>query len=319
MEFKDYYKTLGVDKTATADEIKKAFRKLARKFHPDVSKEPDAQAKMSALNEANTVLADVEKRAAYDELSARRAAGPRGGGEGFQPPPNWDQGFEYSGTPHAGEEFSDFFANLFGQAGQAARARATPGRGEPKMRGEDHHAKITISLRDSFEGATRDIGLRAPRLDADGRVVLQDRTLQVRIPKGVRDGQQIRLTGQGSPGYGGAPAGDLYLEIGFELNPRFRIDGRDVTQTLPIAPWEAALGADIDVATPSGRVQVTVPVNSTSGRKLRLRGRGIPGEPPGDLYLELELVLPPPSDKSKALFQAMARELAFDPRAGMGD
>ncbi len=321
MEFKDYYKTLGVEKTATAEDIKKAFRKLARKYHPDLSKEPDAQAKMSELNEANTVLSDVEKRAAYDQLSARRAAGSRGGGGGdnFQPPPNWDQGFEYRGAPHGGEEFSDFFANLFGQAGQAARARATPGRSEPQTGGEDHHAKIVIALRDSYEGANRDIGLRAPRLDAAGRVALQERTLQVRIPKGVREGQQIRLTGQGSPGYGGAPAGDLYLEIGFEADPRFRIDGRDVTQTLPVAPWEAALGADIDIPTPSGSVKVTVPANSRGGRKLRLRGRGIPGEPPGDLYLEMELVLPPPSDKSRALFQTMASELAFDPRAGMGD
>lgn len=317
MEFKDYYQTLGVDKSATADEIKKAFRKLARKYHPDVSKEPDAQAKMSALNEAHTVLEDAEKRAAYDQLSQRRQAGTAG--QDFQPAPGWDRGFEYSGPPQGGEEFSDFFANLFGQAGQASRARASGARAEPQMRGEDHHAKVAISLRDSYEGATRDIGLRAPRLGADGRVTLEDRTLQVRIPKGVRDGQQIRLAGQGSPGYGGAPAGDLYLEIAFEDDPRYRVEGRDVTQTIPIAPWEAVLGASIDVPTPSGRVQVTVPAHSRGGRKLRLKGRGLPGDPPGDLYLQLELVLPPESEKSRALFEAMARELAFDPRAAMGD
>ena len=316
MEFKDYYQTLGVDKSATADEIKKAYRKLARKYHPDVSKEPDAQAKMSALNEAHTVLEDAEKRAAYDRLSERRQAAP--GGSDFQPP-DWDRGFEYSGPPQGGEQFSDFFANLFGQAGHASRARAGGSRVEPPMRGEDHHARITIALRDSYEGATRDIGLRAPRLDADGRAVLEDRTLQVRIPKGVRDGQQIRLAGQGSPGYGGAPAGDLFLEIAFENDPRFRVEGRDVSLRVPVAPWEAVLGASIDVPTPSGRVQVTVPADSKGGRKLRLKGRGIPGDPPGDLYLQLELVLPPESEKSRALFQAMARELAFDPRAAMGD
>ncbi len=319
MEFKDYYKTLGVETTATADEIKKAYRKLARKYHPDVSKEPDAQAKMSALNEASAVLQDPEKRAAYDQLSQRRQAHPGAGGNDFQPPPGWDQGFEFSGAPHGGEEFSDFFANLFGHAAQASRARHAGTRAEPRVRGEDHHAKIAISLRDSYEGAQRDIGLRAPKLGDDGRVVLEDRTLQVRIPKGVRDGQQIRLTGQGSPGYGGAPAGDLYLEITFEADPRFRVEGRDVTQTVPVAPWEAALGATIAVPTPSGRVEVTVPANSRNGRKLRLKGRGIPGDPAGDLYLQLELVLPPESEKSRALFQAMAHELAFDPRAAMGD
>ncbi len=316
MEFKDYYKTLGVEKTAAADEIKKAYRKLARKYHPDVSKEPDAQARMAELNEANTVLEDPEKRAAYDQLGQRRDA--RGGGD-FQPPPDWDRGFEFTGAPHGGEEFSDFFANLFGHAAQASRARTAGARTEPRMRGEDHHAKIAIALRDSYEGATRDIGLRAPKLGDDGRVVLEARTLQVRIPKGVRDGQQIRLAGQGSPGFGGAPAGDLYLEITFEADARFRVEGRDVTQTVPVAPWEAALGGTIAVPTPSGRVEVGVPPNSRNGRKLRLKGRGIPGEPPGDLYLQVELVLPPETEASRALFQTMARELAFDPRAAMGD
>ena len=316
MEFKDYYKTLGVDKGASADDIKKSFRKLARKYHPDVSKEPDAQARMAELNEANTVLGDTEKRAAYDQLGRRRQAG---GGQDFQPPPDWDKGFEFSGAPESGEDFSEFFSSLFGHAGHAARSRSGPSRSEPKLRGEDHHAKISIDLRDSYEGATRDIGLRAPRLDASGHVALEERTLQVRIPKGVRDGQQIRLTGQGSPGYGGAPPGDLYLEVQFTPDARWHVDGRDVTQTVPVSPWEAVLGATIDVPTPSGRVQVTVPPASRGGRKLRLKGRGIPGDPPGDLYLQLELVLPPDSDKARALFQTMATELAFDPRQAMGD
>lgn len=320
MEFKDYYQTLGVDKTASADEIKKAYRKLARKYHPDVSKEADASARMAAVNEANAVLSDPEKRAAYDALSARR---PPGGD--FQPPPGWDEGFEFTGAGpgmgagvgagRGGEEgdFSEFFAHLFGQARarQAQRTRAA-------QRGEDHHAAIGVDLRDSYDGATRELQLRAPRLDASGHVVLDERTLQIRIPKGVREGQQIRLAGQGSPGLGGAPAGDLFLEVRFNPDPRFRVDGRDVTQTVPVAPWEAALGARIEVDTPSGRVQVGVPPNSAGGRKLRLKGRGLPSDPPGDLYLELQLVLPPAdSPRARELYEAMARDLSFNPRQEM--
>lgn len=320
MEFKDYYAALGVAKTASADEIKKAFRKLARKYHPDVSKEADASARMAAVNEANAVLSDPEKRAAYDALSERRPPG-----DDFQPPPGWDEGFEFSGAGRGmgagagagrgGEEgdFSEFFAHLFGQARarQAQRARAA-------QRGEDHHAAIGVDLRDSYEGATRELHLRAPRLDESGHVVLDERTLQIRIPKGVREGQQIRLAGQGSPGLGGAPAGDLFLDVRFNPDPRFRVDGRDVTQTVPVAPWEAALGGSIQVETPSGRVQVGVPANSAGGRKLRLKGRGLPSDPPGDLYLELQLVLPPAdSPRARELYEAMARDLSFDPRQEM--
>lgn len=319
MEWKDYYATLGIDKTASADEIKTAYRKLARKYHPDVSKEPDAQARMSELNEANAVLSDAERRAAYDQVGRRRPPGE----QDFRPPPDWAEGFEFSGAPEADEAYSEFFANLFGHAARASRARSAPGSGgsgEPQLRGADHHARISIELRDSYDGATRELRLQTPRLDAaSGQVAFEQRTLQVRIPKGLREGQQIRLAGQGSPGYGGAPAGDLFLEVQFAPDPRWRVEGRDVTQTVPLAPWEAALGASIEVVTPSGSVQVSVPPASSSGRKLRLKGRGIPGEPPGDLYLRLELVLPPDSEKARELFKAMARELDFDPRRTMGD
>jgi curved DNA-binding protein len=306
MEFKDYYATLGVEKTATADDIKKAYRRLARKYHPDVSKEPNAAERMSAINEANTVLSDPEKRAAYDAL------GRRPPGQDFRPPPDWDAGFEFSGGDHgaAEDEFSDFFANLFGRA-----ARARRGADATSMRGGDHHAKVMIDLADAYHGATRAVTLRSARLDPQGHVVTEERTLDVKIPRGVRSGQHIRLRGQGAPGYGGGVAGDLYLEIEFQPDDRYAVDGRDVTQRVPVAPWEAALGASIEVVTPSGPVEVTVPANSRNGRRLRLRGRGIPGDPPGDLYLELDLVLPPANtEAARELYRAMERETKFNPR-----
>jgi curved DNA-binding protein len=309
MEFKDYYATLGVDKNAAADDIKKAYRKLARKYHPDVSKEPDAAQRMSSINEAYTVLSDPEKRAAYDAL------GRRPQGQEFRPPPDWDAGFEFSGREFAfGEdEFSDFFSNLFGRAARARRGA------EPSMRGGDHHAKVVIDLADAYHGATRAVTLRSARLDDNGRVVTDERTLDVTIPKGVRASQHIRLRGQGAPGTGGGGAGDLYLEIEFRDDNRYQVDGRDVTQRVPVAPWEAALGATIRVPTPSGEVEVSVPAGSRGGRRLRLRGRGIPGEPPGDLYLELDIALPPAdSDAVRELYRAMERQTKFNPRQGLG-
>ncbi|HMN66871.1 MAG TPA: DnaJ C-terminal domain-containing protein [Burkholderiaceae bacterium] len=315
MEFRDYYQSLGVARGASADEIKKAYRKLARKYHPDVSKEADAEARMREVNEAYAVLSDPEKRAAYDELGNRYGAGQE-----FQPPPDWGAGFEFSGDGGGGagmhdEAFSDFFSSLFGRAGRARGPGGAGGAGAHRMRGGDHHARILIDLSDVYEGATRAITLRGARLDDAGRVVTDERVLNVRIPKGLAEGQQIRLAGQGAPGFGGGPAGDLYLEVQFRPDPRYRVQGRDVYETVPVAPWEAALGATIEVPTPSGRVQVTVPAGSQTGRKLRLKGRGIPGDPPGSLYLQLEVVLPPAdSEKARKLYETMARELAFDPR-----
>jgi curved DNA-binding protein len=311
VEFRDYYQILGVEKTATADEIKKAYRKLARKYHPDVSKEPNAEKHMKDVNEANAVLSDPEKRAAYDQLGSRYQAG-----QDFQPPPDWDAGFEFSGGGFSGADMgdaSDFFASLFGHAG---RSRAAGGY---QKRGEDRHAKILIDLADTYHGATRAITLHAPQVDQQGRVVSKDHTLNVSIPKGVKEGQHIRLTGQGSPGLGGGPVGDLYLEVHFRPDPRYRVEGRDVYETVPVTPWEAALGAAIETPTPSGTVQVKAPAGSQSGRKLRLKGRGIPGEPPGDLYVVLEVVLPPAdTDKARQLYETMARELAFNPRQKTG-
>lgn len=311
MEFRDYYQTLGVARGASTDEVKKAYRKLARKYHPDVSKESDAEARMREVNEAYAVLSDPEKRAAYDELGNRYGAGQE-----FQPPPDWGAGFEFSGAGGGpgmrDEAFSDFFSSLFGRAG---RGRGAGGTGAHRMRGSDHHARILVDLADVYGGSTRAITLRGARLDDAGRVVTEERVLDVRIPKGLAEGQQIRLAGQGAPGLGGGPPGDLYLEVQFRPDPRYRIQGRDVFETIPVAPWEAALGATIEVPTPSGRVQVNVPAGSQTGRKLRLKGRGIPGDPPGSLYLQLEVVLPPADDETaRKLYETMARELAFDPR-----
>ena len=256
MEYRDYYKTLGVAREATIDAIKKAYRKLARKYHPDVSKEPDAEARMREVNEAYAVLSDAEKRAAYDQLG--RGYRP---GEEFRPPPGWDAGFEFSGPGFAGAEaadFSDFFAELFG------RMRGAPG-GAFRMRGEDHHAKILLDVEDAYSGAVRQVALRVPKIDAQGHVALETRTLNVKIPKGIHAGQIIRLAGQGAPGTGEAKAGDLLLEVHFRPHPRYRVDGRDVHVALPVAPWEAALGAVVPVAVPDGRLQVTRVLERRSG------------------------------------------------------
>ena len=308
MQFKDYYATLGVERGASEDEIKRAFRKLARKHHPDVSKAAGAAERMQEINEAYDVLRDPEKRAAYDQIGQGRR-----GGQEFSPPPGWDAGFEFSGGQADGADFgshSDFFEALFGAARRGGAAR----HGGP-ARGEDHHAKIVIPLEDAFRGATRTLSLRSPELDASGHVVLRERQLNVNIPKGIRAGQQIRLAGQGTPGFGGQPAGDLYLEVQFEPHRRYRVDGRDVYVTLRVAPWEAALGGAVPVRTPEGMVELSVPAGSQGGRKLRLRGRGIPGSPPGDLYAVLEIVLPDAAGaRARALYEQMASELAFDPR-----
>jgi len=318
MEFKDYYKILGVEKAATEQDIKKAYRKLARKYHPDVSKEADAPARMAEVNEANAVLSDPEKRAAYDELGRQPHGRP---GQDFRPPPNWDAGFEFTdGAGSEGDaEFSDFFAQMFGRAarGQRAQARSGP---MPPMRGDDHHAKIELELLDTYQGAERTISLRGAHLDDAGHVVHDERQLSVKIPKGVREGQHIRLAGRGGAGFGGGAAGDLLLEVVFKPDARWRAEGRDVYQRVPLAPWEAVLGGAVEVATPTGAAEVTVPAGWKPGRKLRLKGRGIPGAEPGDLYLELEIALPPAdSDAARAAYAALRQAFPdFDARRAQG-
>jgi curved DNA-binding protein len=309
VDYKDYYQTLGVEKTASQADIKKAYRKLVRQYHPDVSKHKDADAKTKELNEAYDVLGDAEKRAAYDELGRS----PRSAQGGFQPPPDWGTQFDFNGA-----EGNDFFNDLFAHVGRGSRAGGA-GAGF-RAAGEDIHASITVDLRDIYQGAARTISLRVPQHDAQGRTVMQDKTLSVNIPKGVTPGQQLRLSGQGHAGLGGGAAGDLYLEIGLNADPRYRVEGTNVYEDVPVTPWEAALGASISVPTPSGTVEVTVPPGLQSGRKLRLKGRGIPAAQPGDLYLMLNVVLPPAaSPRARELYEAMARDLAFNPRERIGD
>ena len=318
MQFKDYYAILGVARDAAPEVIKRAYRKLARKYHPDVSKLPDTEERFKEIGEAHEVLMDAEKRAAYDAVPAAGGAG-RQGAE-FQPPPDWNSGFEFSGRD-SGTGFGDhsaFFEALFGRqaAGRGPRGGAHRAGAE---RGQDHHAKVQIDLEDTYQGARRSITLRFPVMDEQGRQSMAERQIDVTVPKGVREGQHLRLAGQGEPGAGGAPAGDLFLEIALHPHPLYRVDGRDVRFDLPVAPWEAALGAEVDAPTPLGAVRLTVPPGSMQGRSLRLKGRGIPGEPPGDLYAQLHIVLPPADTEiAQRLYREMADQMRFDPRAAMG-
>ena len=310
MEFKDYYKILGVNRDASEKEIKRRYQKLARKYHPDVSQQADAEERFKELGEAYNVLKDPEKRAAYDQLGPNWQQGQE-----FRPPPGWDTGFEFRGAGAGADSrgFSDFFETLFGRGFDASQ-RATGLRG----RGEDHHAKVLIDLADTYAGAMRTISLQAPELDEHGRVRMRSRSLNVRIPKGVKPGQQVRLTGQGGPGLGGGPSGDLYLEVVFRPHPFYRIEGRDVHLRLPVTPWEAALGATVKAPTPAGPVELSIPAGSSGGTRLRLRGRGIPDKQPGDLYVELQIALPPAdSDQAREIYQNMEHELGFNPRSEM--
>jgi curved DNA-binding protein len=319
VEFKDYYQVMGVARDATEAQIKQAYRKLARKYHPDVSKEKDAEARFKEVGEAYEVLRTPEKRAAYDNLGADHRQG-----EDFRPPPNWNTDFEFSGAGRGGADYSDFFETLFGAQ---ARAQAGGRRGFHPERGEDHHAKVMLDLEASLTGGPRSFTLKMPELDANGRLTSKERMLNVQVPKGILPGQQIRLAGQGArphesgggPGNDSGKAGDLYLEVEFQPHPLYHVDGRDLTLELPVAPWEAALGATIKTPTPSGIVEMKIPPASHAGSKLRLKGRGIPAKPPGDFYVILQIALPPAHDATaKAAYAAMAAALPFDPRAGMG-
>lgn len=328
MEYKDYYEIMGLERSATADEIKKAHRKLARKYHPDVSREKDAETRFKDLSEAYEVLRDPDKRAAYDQLGTRWKAG-----QDFRAPPDWNAGTEQSGRGFdwgfngrgSGQsaDFSDFFETLFSQGfadrpAQSKRPRST----RPPVfseQGEDHHAKIVIALEDAYTGASKTISLRLGD-DAQSRGEKMHQ-VSFNVPKGIRAGQQIRLAGQGSPGSGGGSPGNLYLEVAFSApaagSPGYRVDKHDVHLDLPIAPWEAALGAQVEAPTPAGAVELSIPPGSSSGRKLRLKGRGIPASTPGDFYFVLQVVLPPAATEAdKSFYKDMARQFkAFQPRA----
>jgi curved DNA-binding protein len=316
VEFKDYYKVMGVARDATEAQIKQAYRKLARKYHPDVSKEKDAEARFKELGEAYEVLKTPEKRAAYDQLGR----GPKPG-ENFRPPPDWGSGFEFSGAGAGSgdRDYSEFFESLFGAAGGARRGGHGFGSGRGESgRGQDHHAKVILDLEATLQGGSRTFTLRVPEIDAEGRLISTERVLNVQIPKGILPGQTIRLAGQGS-GTGSGAAGDLYIEVDFKPHPLYRADGRDLYLDLPVAPWEAALGATVKAPTPGGTVDLKIPANSHAGTKMRLKGRGIPATPPGELYVVLQIALPPADDeKAKAAYRAMADAFPFNPRAQLG-
>jgi curved DNA-binding protein len=305
MEYQDYYKILGVERSATPDQIKQAYRKLARKYHPDVSKEADAEKHFKEIGEAYTVLKDAEKKAAYDQMGSNWSQG-----QGFTPPPNWDSGYEFRGDGTS-QDHSEFFESIFGQRA----ARHEQRNAQFNIPGEDHHAKIEIDLRDSYLGAERSIGLKMPAIDKDGRIRMQERTLEVKIPQGIRSGQHLRLAGQGSPGFGSGKAGDLYLEIAIKSDPIFKVDGKDVSVDLPLAPWEAALGCAVALPTPTGKVELNIPENTMAGKKLRLKGKGIPGKEPGDLYAVIRLVTPPAStDAEKEAYRTLSKSFMFNAR-----
>ena len=336
MEYKDYYQIMRVERDATQDEIKRAYRKLARKYHPDVSKEADAEQRFKEVGEAYEVLKDPEKRAAYDQLGANWKAG-----QDFNAPPDWDAGFEfggdgftgrgtggYSSQHHSFDEtdasaYSDFFESLFGQGFQQAGARPQAEYQQQSgfhATGSDHHAKILIDLEDAMNGATRSISLRVPDIDASGHVRTKQRVLKINIPKGIKQGQHIRLSGQGNPGTAQGKAGDLYLEIEFNPHSIYRVEGRDVYLNLPVTPWEAALGANIKAPTPGGLVDMKIKPGSANGSKMRLKGRGIPASASsnsaGDLYVILQVALPPANTNSeKAAYEKMQQSFSFNPRA----
>ncbi|MEO5623935.1 MAG: DnaJ C-terminal domain-containing protein [Dokdonella sp.] len=296
MQFTDYYETLGVKPDASAAEIKSAYRRLARKYHPDVSKESGAEEKFKAVNEAYEALKEPTRRKAYDQV--RAGGGYRGGDEFRGAPPNW-QREQHPGGNAGNEDYSDFFESLFGNRGGGGRAGP--------RRGRDLNAQVAIDLQVAYVGGRERISLR----DGNG-----ERTLEVKIPAGISPGQQIRLAGQGYAGSSGGPAGDLILEIGLREDSRFKLDGRDVLVSLPIAPWEAALGATVPVPTLGGNVELRIPPGSDGGRKMRLRGRGWPGKPPGDQIVTLEVHVPKAAtDAQRALYEEMKTTFDFDPRA----
>ncbi len=316
MKYKDYSAILGVGRTASADEIKKAYRKLAQKYHPDVTKDPQGEEKFKDIAEAYQTLKDPEKRAAYDQLGSDYQPG-----QDFRPPPDWERQFRerYAGGGPGGGAFSfeDIdLSDLFG--GLGARA-SRGGRGGAKMRipGEDFEVTVHLSLEDAYHGTQVDLDLGLPEYDGEGRIRHVPKTIKARIPKGATDGQRLRLRGQGGKGINGGPDGDLYLNIVLHPHPLFRPDGHDLYLDLPLAPWEAALGATVEVPTLSGAVNLKIPPGTAAGRKLRLGKKGLPkpGGGEGDLYANVQIVNPTVlSDRERELFRELASASHFDPR-----
>lgn len=302
MKYKDYYAVLGVERNADLEAIKKAYRKLAHKYHPDVSKDPQGEAKFKDVAEAYATLKDPEKRAAYDQL------GRHAPGEDFRPPPDWGQRFGGFGQAFEDIDLSDLFEHF---TGRGAR------RGMMPIPGQDYEVTAHISLEDAYQGATVDLELAVPEFDGSGFARRVPRSFKARIPKGATDGQRLRLKGQGGKGLNGGPDGDLYLNITLHPHPLFRASGHDLYLDLPLAPWEAVLGATVNVPTLGGTVQLKVPPGTQAGQKLRLASRGLPKphQGAGDLYAIAQIVVPgAASDKDRALYQQLAEGASFNPR-----
>jgi curved DNA-binding protein len=309
VKYRDYYATLGVEPTATADEIRKAYRRLARKYHPDVSKEEGAEDRFKEVSEAYDTLSDKEKREAYDQLGRHRP------GEDFQPSPEWDTRFWQEGVA---EDID--LADLLQQIGfhRAARRQAAPGQGSASRRGQDYEIATSLSLEDAARGKDISVEFSVPEIGPDGRMQRSAKTARIRVPKGVSDGERLRVPGKGGPGLGDGKPGDLYLDIRLERHPLFQVAGHDLFLELPIAPWEAVLGAQVDVPSLEGPLRLTIRPGARSGQKLRLAGKGLPrrDDGAGDLYCVLQIVTPTViSEKEKDLFRDLSATSTFDPRA----
>ena len=305
MKYKDYYAILGVGRDASAEEIKKAYRKLARKYHPDVSKEADAEERFKEVAEAYEALKDPEKRAAYDQLG-RHAAGQE-----FQPPPDWGERFAGAQTIFDDLDLADLFAGLTGRRGAGARGRGPAS-------GRDYEAAVNLSFDQAFHGTEIELDLAVLEYDEHGAARRVPHRVRVRIPKGVTDGAQLRVPGKGGKAPAGGRDGDLYLDIRVEPHPLYRVSGQDLYVELPLAPWEAVLGTRVNLPTPGGTVSLKVPPGTRAGQQLRLGGRGIarPGAPAGDLYAIVSIVVPSVLDeRERALFQQLAENSTFNPRA----
>jgi curved DNA-binding protein len=310
MKYKDYYATLGVAKGASADDIKKAYRKLARKYHPDVSKETDAKEKFQDVSEAYETLKDAEKRAAYDQLGSFQP------GQDFQPPPGWEQQFSQGGFSFDDLDLADLFASLGGARGRGGfgGARARP---DMPIPGEDYEVAAQVTLEQAYHGTVLELNLQMPEYDQHGRLRRVPHNFSARIPKGVADGERLRLAGKGGTGFNGGRNGDLYLNIRLLPHKLFRATGRDLYLDVPLAPWEAVLGTTVEIPTLGGPVRLRVRPNTQAGQQLRLAKRGLPKpEHEGDLYAIVQIVVPPESsEEERALYRQLAEASKFNPRA----
>lgn len=309
MEFTDYYKVLGVEPTADEKTIKSAYRRLARQYHPDVNKEKGAEDRFKEVAEAYDVLKDPEKRTQFDQLRQY----VQSGGD-FEPSPGWKGGASFQGDGADGRGFSEFFESIFGNR----NGRSGFGGTGFQRSGQDVEMELPVFLEEVLAGDVKSVSYQLPQYGDKGRRPMETKTLSVRIPKGVSDGERIRLKGQGGKGVGGAPNGDLYLVIRFSPHPLFEVDGHNLILTVPVAPWEAALGAKVAIPTLGGQIAMTIPANAQAGQRFRVKGKGLPtrtGES-GDLLAVLQVAMPATSsEEAQRLWRQLADKSAFDPRA----